>query len=178
VWVGLYPWSELLVIDGKTTKSIRILKAPSKNGADFAPYASLMTKNFLRRNDAPTVSAVPISQQIWARNHALYVDSWSQRIPSVVSFSGRICLSTANFTGFPYDPHLHPLPPEEAKKYGDIFCAKLPNQVQVPKTKDKLRLVLTDKYMGIEKDGVVLAETEHHLSQKALHEIAAAMAAD
>lgn len=175
VMVGLYPWAELLVLDGKKIGVVRPLKYPKKAGPDFAPYETIMRQNLLHKTGASKLTDLTKEQLIDARNHALYIDSWSQRIPSVVAFSGRICLSTANFTGYPFDPRIHPIPIDVGRKYGDVFCADIPNHVLVSRQQGPVRLVLTDRYIGIEKDGVPIAMTAHHLSQKDLREIAAAV---
>ncbi|MGN6514705.1 MAG: hypothetical protein ACTHLR_02565, partial [Rhizomicrobium sp.] len=107
VFIGMYPGSELFVHeenDPNKLSVIRMLKSPPRNDGDWTPYSTVLTQMMLKSTGAKDVRSIPPSVQQSLRDRALYMDSWSQRIPSVTLFSGKLCAATANFTGLPYDP--------------------------------------------------------------------------
>ncbi|MES1179581.1 MAG: hypothetical protein ABUL43_00125 [Hyphomicrobium sp.] len=157
VMMGMYPWSELFIQDSESAAPTiqRLLTQPAK-GTEFAPYATRLA----------AASGVP---------HGPYEDrAWAQRIPTIAVLSGRVCASTGNRSGDDLQNWASAISAAEARPYGEVFCADVPNHVMGrPALEGRLQFRVTSQTISIIQNNVVLVEAPHTLSANALARLAA-----
>lgn len=159
VLIGMYPWAELFVQEGEgaAPRVHRLFEKPVK-GRDFAPFASRLATTERVRSD-------PYGDR-----------AWSQRIPTIAVFSGRICASTGNRSGENLAEWNNVIALDEVQHYGEVFCAHVPGHAmaRVSAGATRLRFQVIERSLSITQDGTVIAEAAHTLSAKALARLDAA----
>jgi hypothetical protein len=149
----MYPWAELIVQDDEnaTPTVYRLMTQPAK-GTEFAPYATRLA----------TAPNVPSDRPYFDR-------TWAQRIPTIAVLSGRLCASTGNRTGEDLRDWGTAITQDEARPYGEVFCATMPNHVMGNVgLNGRLRFRVTNETISVTQNGVAVAEVRHSLSASAL----------
>lgn len=173
VFVGMYPWGELIVSDRVTGEETahRLITTPTRDESP-APYFDIVYQRVLQRDG---VISDPNAELVYSltrnnrslRDEGLEPTHWAQRIPSIAIFSGRLCASTGNLSGAGFNPSLHY--DIDYSDYGNIYCAILENHVMSPWRPGEIySFTLTTRHLIIEIDGVVVAQNAHSLSASQL----------
>jgi hypothetical protein len=179
IFVGMYPWSELFMIDSRTQEErvARLIQKPEKDGSPtpfFWPMHQRAKSMHSVDFDAKAEVVYSLLSNGKSLRHAgLEPTHWAQRIPSITVLSGRLCASTGNLGGYPYDPSKHPdISLDLVEQYGSIFCANLKNHIMTsytaPKfeseTENKMDFIVTNSELIISVGGKALVKERHYLS--------------
>ena len=88
--------------------------------------------------------------------------SWGFRITSLAVFDGQLCLGTGNMQGVKYDRKIHDwIPYELGLKYGQIYCAKIPNHVLIHDlVPGRYSISVKNRNLTVSRAGLVIARRE------------------
>lgn len=156
IFVGLFPWGEVLYSDIKSEiegvfKKFRLFSGPKKNNTFLNPYYEIFKKEIARREK---ISIDNVKPSISHYTKGIHPHLLSQRVTSSTVLDGRLCFSTANYDfKLPNKSALSQV--NNVDEYGKVHCAIIPNQILISSEKTQYRVKIFEHGLVLYSSGIL-----------------------
>ena len=156
IFVGLFPWGEVLYSDINSKrknvfKKFRLFNEPKKNNKSLNPYYELL-KEEIARKEKISIENVKLNTSHFTDGIHPYL--LSQRIASSTVLDGRLCFSTANYDfKLPNKSVLSQV--KNIDEYGKVHCANIPNQILISTKNTEYQVKIFEHGLSLYSAGVL-----------------------
>ena len=156
IFVGLFPWGEILYSDLKSEieglfKKFRLFSEPKKDNTSLNPYYGILKEEIARREKISIDNVKPNTSHYTKGIHPHLL---SQRVTSSTILDGRLCFSTANYDfKLPNKSALSQV--NNVDEYGKVHCAIIPNHILISSEKTQYRVKIFEHGLSLYSSGIL-----------------------